>query len=103
MAIYKINTTTVTGTSTNTIISQNATLSLETLELITGQVFDADGTTPVEGAAVILYATLIASPNTVTQEAIAYTDANGEYGFPYDFDTTTYSYSLKIYTPNTTA
>lgn len=104
MAIYKINTTSVPGTgAVNTIISQDVTMAAETLELLTGQVFDVDGTTPVVGAAVILYKTLVATSNTVTQEAIAYTDANGDYGFPYDFDTVTYSYSLKIYTPNTTA
>lgn len=103
MAIYKINTTTVTGSATNTIISQDITMVLETIELLTGQVFESDGLTPAVGAAVVLYETLIESPNTVTQQAIAYTDANGEYGFPYDFDTTTYTYSLKIYTPNATA
>lgn len=103
MAIYKINTATVASTSTNTIISQDITMAVETIELLTGEVFDADGTTPIVGAAVVLYETLIAAPNTVTQKAIAYTDANGEYGFPYDFDTTTYSYSLKVYTPNATA
>lgn len=103
MAIYKINATSVSGSATNTIISKDVTMALETLELLTGHIFDADGLTPVVGAAVILSKAPIATPDTVTQEAIAYTDANGEYGFPYDFDTTTYSYSLKVYTPNTTA
>lgn len=103
MAIYKINTTAVSGSATNTVISQDVTMVAETLELVKGQIFGTDGTTPVVGAAVVLYKTLLASPNTVTQDAITYTDANGEYGFPYDFDTLTYSYNLKVYTPNTTA
>lgn len=103
MAVYKIKSSEITATATNTIISQNVTLEAETLELITGQVLDTNGTRPVEGAAVVLYKKLTAEPQTITKEAIAYTDANGEYRFPYDFDTNTYSYSLKIYTPNNIA
>lgn len=103
MAIYKINSTDITVSAVNTIISQNVTLEVETHELLTGQIFDANGTTPIEGAAVILYKKLKAEPFTETQESIAYTDANGEYGFPYNFDTDTYSYNLKVYTPNTAA
>lgn len=57
MAVYKIKSSEITATATNTIISQNVTLEAETLELITGQVLD----------------------------------------------TNTYSYSLKIYTPNNIA
>lgn len=103
MAVYKIKSSEITATATNTIISQNVTLETETLELITGQVLDTNGTTPVEGAAVVLYKKLTAEPQTITKEAIEYTYANGKYGFPYDFDTNTYSYSLKIYTPNNIA
>lgn len=97
MAIYKINTTPVTITETN-IISQNVAMVLETVSLLTGQVLD--GTTPIEGAYVILVQTLVAAPNTVTEIASAVTDSNGNYGFPHDFDTVTYTYSVKVYTPN---
>ncbi|MFR1757841.1 MAG: hypothetical protein ACLSXF_06455 [Clostridium sp.] len=73
MAVYKIKSSEITATATNTIISQNVTLETETLELITGQVLDTNGTTPVEGAAVVLYKKLTAEPQTITKEAIAYT------------------------------
>lgn len=103
MAIYKSSNMTVTAPaagSAGVIVTPGAlTLTPETYSLASGTVKDGSSNAIV-GAAVILVE-IIASPASEANKAIAYTDADGKFGIPYEFsnDSGT-TYRLDVYTPN---
>ena len=103
MAIYKSSNMTVTAPaagSAGVIVTPGAlTLTPETYSLASGTVKDGSSNAIV-GAAVILVE-IIASPASEANKAIAYTDADGKFGIPYEFSNTSRTtYRLDVYTPN---
>lgn len=101
MAIYKMSEKSITAPvagSAGVIISSDPTLVAETYSLASGSVLD--GVAKISGAAVVLVE-VIADPASSTNVAIAYTDADGKFGIPYEFSTTAgTTYQLEVYTPN---
>lgn len=101
MAIYKMAEKSVTAPaagSAGVIIASNPTLVAETYSLASG--FVLDGLVKIEGAAVVLVE-IVADPASTTNIAVAYTDADGKFGIPYEFSTTAgTTYQLEVYTPN---
>ncbi|MCC3863928.1 hypothetical protein K0040_06325 [Terrisporobacter petrolearius] len=102
MAIFKMSELSVTAPaegSAGVIIASNPTLTDETYSLASGTV--ADSSVPIEGAAVVLVE-ITTTPASSTNVAIAYTNADGKFGIPYEFSTDAgTTYQLDVYTPNT--
>lgn len=102
MAIFKIAEQSVTAPaagSAGVIITSSPTLVDETYSLAGGYV--KDGTTPIEGAAVVLVEII---SGTATNKSVSYTDVDGKFGIPYEFSTDAgTTYQLDVYTPNTLA
>lgn len=102
MAINQIYTSTEqTPTGGGTSISMDASLTLETRNVMKGTLLEDDDTTPIVGAAVELLE-VTANPAGKVLKARVYTRTDGTWGIPF-LPTAGKTYVVDIFAPNPVA